>query len=168
MNSVTRTPKPAPTDPAEITAAVTALSTALVEIDSAHRRIRHRLANDLQLSSSELTAIHLIGTTEHCTPKHLAAELDLSTGAITALVDRLEKSAHVERHSHPTDRRSQLLVVTTSGQHVNDAMMALYNSAIETVVKTSPCVFDQGLIDCLTHAAEAIDAAAAAPSAPDA
>ncbi|ROQ30932.1 DNA-binding MarR family transcriptional regulator [Frondihabitans sp. PhB188] len=162
MTSPTTTQKPAPTDPAGITAAVTALTTALVEIDASHRRIRHRLAHDLGFSTGELTAIYLVGTTENCTPKHLSGELDLSTGAITAMVDRLEKSGHLERRVHPTDRRSQLLAVTTAGRETNDAILGLYNSAIEDVVKNSPCVFDAGLIDCLRHAATAIDTAATA------
>ena len=97
---------PSPTNPADITAAVAALSNALVEIDAAHRRIRHRLARDLGFSTTELTAIFLIGGTENCTPKHLSAELDVSTGAITSMVDRLERAGHVERVAHPTDRRS--------------------------------------------------------------
>lgn len=160
MNS--RTLKAAPTDPAEITAAVQALTTALVEIDSSHRRIRHRLAHDLGFSTGELTAIYLVGTVKNCTPKHLARELDLSTGAITAMVDRLEKSGHLERRVHPTDRRSQLLAVTQAGREANDKIMGLYNTAIEDVVGNSPCVFDAGLIDCLRHAARAIDTAATA------
>lgn len=160
MTSTTRTPTPAPTDPAEISAAVEALSAALVEIDASHRRIRHRLAHDLGFSTGELTAIFLIGSTENCTPKHLAAELDLSTGAITAMVDRLDKAGHVERIAHPTDRRSQLLTLTFRGEEAMDSIMGLYNSAIEDVVKNSPCVFHAGLIDCLRHAANAIDTAA--------
>lgn len=160
-STTTKTPKPAPTDPAEIVEAVTALSAALTEIDGAHRRIRHRLAHDLGFSTSELTAIFLIGSTEECTPKALSAELDLSTGAITALVDRLDRAGHVERIAHPTDRRSQLLTLTFRGEEALESIMGTYNAAIEDVVKTSPCVFDQGLIDCLLHAATAIDAAAA-------
>lgn len=154
----------APQGPAEIAAAVSALSGALVEIDAAHRRIRHRLARDLGFSTVELTAIFLVGGTENCTPKHLSAELDVSTGAITAMVDRLEKAGHVERLAHPTDRRSQLLTLTFRGEEAMAAILGLYNSAIEDVVRNSPCVFDLGMIDCLHHAAAAIDHAATAPS----
>ena len=161
----TRPTSSPPTEPAEISAAVAALSSALTDIDAAHRRIRHRLARDLGFSTPELTAVFVIGNTEDCTPKHLAQELDLSTGAITAMVDRLEKAGHVERMAHPTDRRSQLLTLTFRGEEVLAAILDLYNTAIEDVVKNSPCVFDAGLIDCLHHAATAIDAVAARPTA---
>lgn len=156
---------PAPTDPAGIAEAVEALSAALTDIVGAHRRIRHRLASDLGFSTAELTAVHLIGSIDNCTPKNLALELGLSTGAITAMVDRLERAGHVGRLAHPTDRRSQLLTLTFRGEEALGSMMALYNSAIENVVKTSPCVFDLHLIECLKHAAAAIDDVAKMPAA---
>jgi DNA-binding MarR family transcriptional regulator len=154
---------PSPTNPDDIATAVSALSNALVEIDAAHRRIRHRLARDLGFSTSELTAIFLIGGEENCTPKYLSGELGVSTGAITAMVDRLERAGQVERVAHPTDRRSQLLTLTFRGEEAMAAILGLYNSAIEQVVRDSPCVFDSGMIDCLRHAAAAIDTAATGP-----
>jgi len=39
----------------------------------------------------------------------------MSPGAVTALVDRLEKGRHVERVPNPGDRRSLLLRATPSG-----------------------------------------------------
>ena len=152
----------APPDTQTITDTVSALTSALVEIDSAHRRIRHRLARDLGFSTAELTATFIVGSTEHCTPKHLSTELDLSTGAITAMVDRLEKTGHLERLAHPTDRRSQLLVLTPRGDEAREAILRLYNSAIEDVVKKAPRMFDLGMIECLHEAAAAIDTAALA------
>jgi DNA-binding MarR family transcriptional regulator len=38
-------------------------------------------------------------------PAELSRDLELSTASITALLDRLERHGHVERHRHPTDRR---------------------------------------------------------------
>ncbi|GAA4266585.1 MarR family winged helix-turn-helix transcriptional regulator [Frondihabitans peucedani] len=150
----------APADAPVSAGDVRALTAALVEIDSAHRRIRHRLAHDLGFSTSELTAIYLVGTIKDCTPKQLAAELDLSTGAITAMVDRLEKSGHLERRVHPSDRRRQLLVATSKGRAANEAIMRLYDTAIENVVESFPGMCDADLVEGLRRAAEAIDKAA--------
>jgi DNA-binding MarR family transcriptional regulator len=36
--------------------------------------------------------------------------VSLSSGAITALVDRLEKTGHVERRPNPADRRSSVVL----------------------------------------------------------
>lgn len=46
------------------------------------------------------------------TPSQLADRLDLTSGAVTALVDRLERLGWVRREPHPTDRRS--LVIRTA------------------------------------------------------
>lgn len=151
---------PVPTDPTAIGVAVSALSAVLLDIDAAHRRIRHRFARDLGFSTAEITALHVVGSTADCTPKHLGLELDLSTGAITSMVDRLERAGQMERMPHPTDRRSQLLTLTFRGEETLGGVLDLYNSAVEEVVKNSPCVFDLGMIDCLQHAAAAINTAA--------
>jgi len=46
-------------------------------------------------------------------PSELARRLQMTTGAVTALVDRLERSGHVQRAPHPRDRRRVMLKRTT-------------------------------------------------------
>ncbi|NMD94986.1 MarR family transcriptional regulator [Rhodococcus sp. BL-253-APC-6A1W] len=46
------------------------------------------------------------------TPSWLREQLGLTSASVTALVDRLEASGHVQRQRHPQDRRSILLEVT--------------------------------------------------------
>ena len=46
------------------------------------------------------------------TPGWLREQLGLTSASVTALVDRMEASGHVQRHRHPHDRRSVLLEVT--------------------------------------------------------
>ena len=45
-------------------------------------------------------------------PTELARHTGLSSGATTAMIDRLEKAGLVERHPHPKDRRGTTLVLT--------------------------------------------------------
>ncbi|MEI8080033.1 MAG: MarR family transcriptional regulator, partial [bacterium] len=45
-------------------------------------------------------------------PSELARRLQLTTGAVTALVDRLEASGHVARAPHPSDRRRIVITRT--------------------------------------------------------
>ncbi len=45
-------------------------------------------------------------------PSELAHRIDVTTGAVTALVDRLAERGHLERQPHPADRRKLLLTVT--------------------------------------------------------
>jgi DNA-binding MarR family transcriptional regulator len=48
----------------------------------------------------------------------LASDLGLSSGASTALVDRLERQGIAERYPHPTDRRRTLVRLTERGDGV--------------------------------------------------
>ena len=49
------------------------------------------------------------------TPGALGAALDLSSGAVTSVVDRLERAAHVVRVRDAADRRRVLLHVSEAG-----------------------------------------------------
>jgi DNA-binding MarR family transcriptional regulator len=46
------------------------------------------------------------------TPTELAEHTGLSSGATTAMIDRLAKAGMIERHPHPSDRRATSLVLT--------------------------------------------------------
>ena len=47
--------------------------------------------------------------------KELAAQMGLTTGTITVMVDGLEKHGAVERKRHEVDRRSILVTLTAKG-----------------------------------------------------
>ena len=59
------------------------------------------------------------------TPGQLADRLALSSGAVTALIDRLERLGWAERTAHPSDRRS--VIVRTAGRAESE-VMELYRS----------------------------------------
>src|ERR671914_1950291 len=65
------------------------------------------MARRTGLGLSEMAALeHLRHSHGGLTPTELGRRLSLSSGAITALVDRLERTGHVERRPKPPDRRS--------------------------------------------------------------
>jgi DNA-binding MarR family transcriptional regulator len=49
------------------------------------------------------------------TPTQLGRRLSLSSGAVTALVDRMERAGQVERRPNPNDRRSSVVRTLPSG-----------------------------------------------------
>ncbi|OEU96400.1 MarR family winged helix-turn-helix transcriptional regulator [Streptomyces oceani] len=49
-------------------------------------------------------------------PNALAHRLDVTARTVTGLVDGLAASGHVRREANPRDRRSTLVVLTTSGE----------------------------------------------------
>lgn len=56
----------------------------------------------------------------------------LSTGSVTALVDRLEKAGYVAREKDPDDRRRVIIVpLTASKKHVKDLFRSLSESTMD-------------------------------------
>jgi DNA-binding MarR family transcriptional regulator len=77
-------------------------------------------ANDLH--STDLRAIIELLDAERsgivATPTWLAARLRLNSASVTALLDRLERLGHVERHRDAGDRRRVRVVVTASAKRL--------------------------------------------------
>lgn len=68
------------------------------------------------------------------TPKHAGDHLELTTGAMTSLIDRLERRGHIERRPNPGDRRSILVHLTPSGAAVAGEVAAVYREAFRSGV----------------------------------
>ncbi|MGZ0712417.1 MarR family winged helix-turn-helix transcriptional regulator (plasmid) [Coraliomargarita sp. W4R53] len=83
--------------------------------------MRRRTRNEMSMGDNELLALRLIlregrkGTPT--TPSAVARYLGISTASTTTLLDRLERSDHVERKPHPSDRRRVVLHAT---QHTDE------------------------------------------------
>jgi DNA-binding MarR family transcriptional regulator len=66
------------------------------------------VARRFDAAPAEFKAIHILAS-GGLTPGQLGDRLALSSGAVTALVDRLERLGWVKRVPHPTDRRSVIV-----------------------------------------------------------
>ncbi len=79
--------------------------------------IRHAAATAkrMGLEASELSALEHLQAAGPMTLGRLGERLSMSPGALTALVDRLEKKGYVERLPNPKDRRSALVRETEAG-----------------------------------------------------
>ena len=88
-------------------------------LDVAMSRLTAAFARDVGVSVPELLALENLDDDGGLGPSELARRLQLSTGAVTALVDRLEASGHVVRAAHPSDRRR--VVVTRTAKASDDA-----------------------------------------------
>jgi DNA-binding MarR family transcriptional regulator len=80
-----------------------------------HRRMlasnRHRsaLGRRLGLGANELATLGHLAERGTLTPGELGAQLVLTSGGVTALLQRLERDGHLQRSPHPGDGRSWLL-----------------------------------------------------------
>jgi DNA-binding MarR family transcriptional regulator len=97
-------------DPADSPAAdAEAIRRLLDRRELASRRIRIALGRQLGLSDPEMLALAFLEDQGELTPSRLGVLLDLSSGGITALLQRLEREGYVARGPHPTDRRSYVI-----------------------------------------------------------
>lgn len=73
-------------------------------------RVSAFAAKRLGLHITDLSLIGLLlEQLEEASPKDIMQQLGLSSGAATALIDRLERAGYVERVPNPKDRRSVLI-----------------------------------------------------------
>jgi DNA-binding MarR family transcriptional regulator len=93
-----------------------ARSALLAELD---REIRMVTAQSVLLSqsvaalaginSTDLECLDVIHTRETASAGDLAAATGLTTGAVTSVIDRLERAGYLRREADPSDRRKVLL-----------------------------------------------------------
>ncbi len=84
----------------------------------AGERYRQVLSDYVGLGTTETQAISYLTVHGERGQNELASDLGLSSGASTALVDRLERQGIAERYPHPSDRRRTLVRLTARGEGV--------------------------------------------------
>ncbi|WP_156710904.1 MarR family winged helix-turn-helix transcriptional regulator [Yonghaparkia sp. Soil809] len=68
------------------------------------------LGDDLSVNPTDLKAMQHLIVAGALSPTALAERLELSSGAVTTVIDRLEGLGHVRRTPNPDDRRGTLVV----------------------------------------------------------
>ncbi len=77
---------------------------------------RNAIAEKLGLNVTDIECLGLLFHKGLSSPSELAAHTGLTSGATTAMLDRLEKSGLIERRPNPADRRGTLIVLVKTGQ----------------------------------------------------
>lgn len=99
---------------------VSALGEVLRDLTTESDRLAHRFAHLHDLHPTDFRALTLIHAADQrgapLTPGRLAAQLALSSGAATYLVERLVATGHVERAADPADRRRVILTYADHGR----------------------------------------------------
>jgi DNA-binding MarR family transcriptional regulator len=84
----------------------------------AGERYRQAISDRVGLGVTETQAVSYLTVHGDRGQNELAADLGLSSGASTALVDRLERQGIAERYPHPSDRRRTLVRLTSRGDDI--------------------------------------------------
>jgi MarR family transcriptional regulator, transcriptional regulator for hemolysin len=82
-------------------------------------------ARDLKLSQAQWRTLTHLSRMQGCRQTDLAETLEVRPITLARLIDKLEKSALVERRRHPTDRRAVQLYLTDTGEVVLKKLMSM-------------------------------------------
>lgn len=85
------------------------------------RAVDHYRQQHAEKTGTGVTELLAMGHLYHegdLSPTELAERLDLTTGSVTALVNRLVKAGHAERHPHLEDRRRLVITLTRPGTRI--------------------------------------------------
>jgi DNA-binding MarR family transcriptional regulator len=136
----------------------------LRRVDVGTYALRIRLSEKLGIGTIDINAMAFVGEVDGMTPKALGNILNITTGSVTAMVDRLESKGFMVRKPNPADRRSVFLHLSPAGTHAMQwatehfaeaAKAALQGSSDDSV--SSIAEFLEGIGQRLISAASAPD-----------
>lgn len=94
----------------------------------------HAVGQRLGVNVTDMKCLDLMILKGSVSPTELAEHTGLSSGATTAMIDRLEKVGLVERHPHPKDRRGTTLVLTKEAIRKLPPLFESLGKAMATLV----------------------------------
>ncbi|MFF5184620.1 MarR family winged helix-turn-helix transcriptional regulator [Streptomyces sp. NPDC000345] len=105
-NDQERQPAERPSDVPPPRTDLPAFAVALRRMNGEINRLVHAFAGDHGLHATDVQALAaILDADEPMTPKRLREHLGLTSGAVTACVDRLERAGHIRRVRESADRR---------------------------------------------------------------
>ena len=93
---------------------------------------RHAVGEMLGVNVTDMECLALIFFRGLANPSELARYTGLTSGATTAMLDRLEKARLIERRPNPQDRRGTLIVLTDER---TDELSSLFASGRQAIAR---------------------------------
>jgi DNA-binding MarR family transcriptional regulator len=90
----------------------------------------------LGVNVTDMKCLDIMTLRGSASPSELADYTGLSSGATTAMLDRLEKARLIVRRPHPTDRRGTIVVLSKEATRKLPAIFAPLAKAIEALVSS--------------------------------
>jgi DNA-binding MarR family transcriptional regulator len=102
------------------------------------QRYLSHLARRLSVTTTEFDSVLELGLRGGLTPGELGERLSLSSGSVTALLDRLERLGWANRERHPDDRRKVLVRLTAAGEEVAERDLGPLDLVIQRALARFP------------------------------
>src|SRR5881296_2303654 len=100
----------------------------------AHRTLARLATRSIESSEVCLTDFAVMEMLLHKGPQpvnEIGRRVELTSGAITTAVDRLESRNLVTREAHPTDRRARVVRLTAAGEEKAAKIFARHKAAMD-------------------------------------
>lgn len=127
------------------------------ELDKALRKssaegtiFSHLVAQNVGLNSMDMECLDFLFIQGAMTAGKMAELIGLTTGAITGLIDRLEKAGYVRREADPNDKRKVIIVPIF--EKASQEIMPYYESLSGRMAKIVEKYSDQELAFLLDYA----------------
>jgi DNA-binding MarR family transcriptional regulator len=93
------------------------------------------LSRRIGVSRSDYNALEALDEHGPLTPGELGTLLTLTSGSVTALIDRLENLGWASRNRHPDDRRKVIVSLTANAWQIGQDELEPYLDAIDSTVR---------------------------------
>jgi DNA-binding MarR family transcriptional regulator len=80
--------------------------------------VEGRLRADFDVTLPVFEFMQVIARTPDCRVQDIAAELSITVGGTSKIVDRIEAAGYCARSANPSDRRSSIIGLTPAGQRL--------------------------------------------------
>lgn len=114
------------------------LTTALRIASAQSLLISQAVAAKVGLNTTDLECLDIIQTGQLVSAGEIAKKTGLTTGAVTTLIDRLEKAGYVKRQADPNDRRRVLIAIRPERLQPLADVYAPLQAAMEALYRDYP------------------------------
>lgn len=98
--------------------------------------LRNAVSRKLKLNVTDMECLSLLAIKGMSTPTELARYTNMTSGAATTMLDRLEQANLIVRTPNPMDRRGTLITINRSAMSKNAALFAGAQKAQREILAT--------------------------------
>jgi DNA-binding MarR family transcriptional regulator len=104
-----------------------------------------RLSGECALPLGQFMPMRVVAATPGCRVLDVSAQLQITVGAASKVVDRVEAAGHCVRRPNPQDRRSSLIALTPSGAAALAAADVVFEQVLRELLGAvlSPAALDR-------------------------